>query len=108
MKVDNLLELIQSNPESEELKGEFSLLNNSIVWSFKLDETNNGDHNMFDEDDEYGYFDAPTIEEQLQESYLHDYDKINLILDKIDESYNWGFTEPDVLDNTISFEIYSN
>lgn len=112
METEKLLELMQNEGDLYDLKGEFSLLNdNEIVWSFKLDDINsheNESFNYIDDEESYGLYDTLTSEEQLQEVYLHDYNKISLIIDKVDDSLKWEFTEPDVSDDVISFQIFKN
>lgn len=112
METEKLLELMQNEGDLYDLKGEFSLLNdNEIVWSFKLDDINNHENESFnyiDDEESYGFFETLTLEEQLQETYLQDYNKICLIIDKIDNSINWDYSEPEVSDDIISFQIFKN
>jgi len=109
MNINELFEEIQDNFYPDDLKGEFTLQGNCIVWTYDL---NNEDVDVVtpnnDEDDDlslYG-FDATSSEESLLEAYDRDVILLEEFLDNINESENWSFSEPDIYEDTISFRIF--
>lgn len=109
MNINELFEEIQDYFYPDDLKGEFTLQGNCIVWTYDL---NSEDVDVAtpnnDEDDElslYG-FDAASSEESLQEAYDKDIILLEEFLDNINESENWSFSEPDIYEDTISFRIF--
>lgn len=109
MNINELLVELQQNCNSFDFMGRFVLVDEHIVWSYDLDDLNDGEVNeIYDEDDDYGFFEAPTIEEQLHEAYINDYNILNIVIDKLDNSFKFNLTEPDVKNNSISFNIILN
>ena len=109
MNINELFEKIQDKFLPEELNGEFQLHGNCIVWTYNLE--NNCDE-MFepyncDEDEELQFnFESLSSEEILQEAYDCDMLKIDGLLDELEESDDWSFSEPDINEDTISFKIF--
>ena len=107
MNINELFEKIQDEYLPEDLNGEFTLAGNLIVWSYDLDE-NSEDISVDDEDDEdYGFsFDAESPEELLLEAYREDLELLETLLDEIEESENWTVSEPETIDNLITFKLF--
>lgn len=108
MNISNLFEEIQNNLESEDLNGEFQLEGNCIVWTYNLkDDAEEIQISTDDDDDEIGYsFDSSSPEELLLEAYNEDYELLIELIDNIEETDNWSFSDPDTGENTISFKIF--
>lgn len=106
MNIKGLYVKLQSEFNNEQLKGEFILEEDHILWSYNLDEDNEEVKNYYDEyDEEYFNFDSVSSNELLLEEYDNDFDLIKLFLDKINEFENWSISEPDIKRNMISAEI---
>jgi hypothetical protein len=109
MNITELFAKIENHFESEEINGEYTLQGNCIVWECNLD--NKPEEITLpseDEDeDEIQYdFDSQSTEEYLQEKYNEDLGLLEIYLDSLDEYDNWNFSEPEVMDNIISFKIF--
>lgn len=107
MNISELFENIQDNFLPEELNGEFTLQGNCIVWTYCLDDDCEDIETINEEDDDPTFsFEAQSMEELLQEAYDEDVEAINGLLDTLEESDNWSFSEPDIIENVISFRIF--
>jgi len=113
MNINELFEYIQERFIPEDLSGEFQLHGNCIIWTFNLDNNveelpNYPRHDDEDNDEEVLQFDFESLssEEILQEAYDHNKEKIEEMLDLLDESDNWSFSESDINENVISFKIF--
>ena len=58
-----------------------------------------------DEDESFG-FEATSSEELLQEGYQEDFDKLQQLLDGIEKTDNWTFSDNEVVDEVIVFKIF--
>jgi hypothetical protein len=113
MNINELFDEIQDRFLPEDLNGEFTLHGNCIVWTYDLDKddvedeiivpTNNKDD---DEDAPLFDFESSSTEELLQEAYDEDIILIEQLLDELEESDNWLFSEPEINENIISFKIF--
>lgn len=108
MSIDVLFEELQDKYEMYYLNGEFTLLNDKIVWTYMIDDMCEEDeYQNFDVyNDEVNLFNVLTTEEILQEKYEYDSIKINQIIENFDGLNKWGITEPEISNNVIAFEIY--
>ncbi len=117
MNINELFKEIQDYFFPDDLKGEFILHGNCIVWTYDLNDenvimaNNDGDNVIMlnnNEDDELSSydFDVTSSEESLQEAYDKDIILLEEFLDSINESENWSFSEPDIYEDTISFRIF--
>ena len=110
MNINELFEKIQDKFLPEDLSGEFQLDGNCIIWTYNLEDdseeiptpTSNDD----DEDELQFNFESSSPEELLQEAYDHDIEKIDELLDELEESDNWTFSDSDINENIISFKIF--
>lgn len=109
MNISELFEKLQERFNEDEIKGEFTLNGNCIIWKFNLD-NNCKDIQMpinDDDDDEILFdFEAVSPEEILQEAYNEVLTLLELFFDEVEETDNWTFSDSDVMDNTISFKIF--
>ena len=106
MNINELFEELQNNFFPEELKGEFQLQGNCIVWTYNLDKDTEEIEMPDKNDDDDFDFESRSSEELLQEVYDNDFEKLQIFLDELDEPYNWNFSEPDTIKNIISFKIF--
>lgn len=107
MNINELFEKIQEKFGEEELKGEFTLQGNCIVWEYNLDNNSQEIPAPSDDDEELQFdFEATSPEELLLEVYNEDYLLIEGLLDEYEETENWTFSESEIIDNTISFKIF--
>jgi hypothetical protein len=110
MNIKQLFERIESKFIDDEINGNYSLDGNCIVWSYDLDncpeETSIPYINEDGEEEEIFDFESISTEELLQEAYDEDHELLEIFLDEIEETENWSMSEPDILDNTISFKIF--
>ena len=109
MNINELFEEIQDKFVPEELSGEFQLNGNCIIWTYNLE--NNAEEipvsTTGDDEDELQFdFDSLSTEELLQEACDHDREKIEELLDILEESDNWSFSDAESSDNIISFKIF--
>lgn len=104
MKINELFEKIQEI-SSEDLSGEFQLHGKNIIWTYKLEDDCEEYEPLDDEDSQFN-FECLSSEELQLEAYEHDIEKIEALLDEIEESDNWTLGEPDINDDSISFKIY--
>jgi len=105
MNINELFEKIQDEFSDDELKGEFLLQGNCIVWSYNLEE-NTEEIDYQDDDDDYFNFEATSSEELLQEAYQEDLEKLQELLDEIEETGNWNFSDFESIENIISFKVF--
>ena len=107
MNIKQLYDILQEETLTEELKGEFNLIGNCIIWSYDLNENSEEIENEIENyDEDYYGFNNPSPEELLQEAYNDDLNKIETYINDSDEYNEWTFSEPEVSDNTISFKIF--
>lgn len=109
MNINELFEKIQNKFDSSDLCGEFQLQGNCIVWTYNLDnaveeietpdDEDNDDEIIFD-------FDIESTEEKLQEAYSEDFESLESLLDELEETDCWSFSEPDIVETIISFKIF--
>jgi len=108
MNINELFEEIQDHFFPEDLNGEFTLHGNVIIWTFDI--IKNSEEIITpseDEDDEYYFeFESASSEELLQDAYIADSEKLKELLDEMEESNNWTFSEFEIIDNVISFRIF--
>jgi hypothetical protein len=110
MNINQLFENIQENFIDDESKGELTLQGNCIVWTYTYDEEecDNSFECNDDDDDEgmYIQFESITIDEKLEEIGSNYIESLGLYLDELNELENWTFSEPDIIDDTISFKLF--
>lgn len=111
MKINELFEKILVKFSPEDLNGEYTLQGNCIVWTFTLENyTNEEPPTYYNEDDEEELldfcFESVSCEELLNDAYNSDFEKIESLLDELDETENWTFADPEIIDDTISFKLF--
>jgi hypothetical protein len=108
MNVNELFEKIQDNFLPEELNGEFTLQGNCIIWTYDLDDNDSEEISTPNEDeDELGFgFETASSEELLHEAYDDDLERLEGLLDELEENDNWSFSEPEIAESVISFKIF--
>ncbi len=112
MNINELFKNIQDKFSSDDLSGEFTVEGNCIVWTYVLDNYDNTNYvKSFysdDEEDELLEFDfeSTSSEELLLEAYNNDFQKVEGLLDELDETQDWTIGEPETIDDTISFKIF--
>jgi len=104
MNINELFEKIQDEFSFDELKGEFLLQGNCIVWSYNLEEDT--EEIDYQDDDEEFSFETTSSEELLQEAYQEDLEKLNELLDEIEETSNWNISDFESTENIISFKVF--
>ena len=107
MNVNELFEKIQDNFLPEELNGEFTLHGNCIIWTYNLENDSEEIPAPSEDDDDMNFsFEAQSSEELLNEAYDEDLAHLEELLDELEESDNWSFSEPETNENVISFKIF--
>jgi hypothetical protein len=107
MNINELFEEIQNKFFPDELNGEFQLHGNCIVWTYKLEDDSEEITIPADNEDEMSFgFDSTTPEELLNEAYEKDLELVEALLDEIEETENWTFSEAESSDTIISFKIF--
>ena len=106
MYINELFEKIQNEFLLDELNGEFLLEKNYIIWLYYLDEDSE-EIECHDENDENVFnFETNSSEELLQEAYQEDLEKLENLLDEIEEIDMWNISDFEITENTISFKIF--
>lgn len=106
MNINELFEKIQDELNNNDLKGEFSLQGNCIIWSYDL-EKDSEEIEYSEDNDEFNFYDNSTSSEELLiEAYNEDIEKFELFLDEIDETDNWNTSDYEISENNISFKIF--
>jgi hypothetical protein len=107
MNINELFEKIQENFLPEQLKGEFQLQSNRIVWTYDIKKDSEEIDAPNDDDDEAEEnFGVLSPEELLQEVYDEDLQAVEEFLDELEEYDNWTLSEPETNETTISFRIF--
>lgn len=107
MNINELFEEIQDKFIPEELNGEFTLHGNCIIWEYNLEADSEEIEIPDVEDEEFEFdFESTSPEELLWEAYNKDKEMIESLLDELEQTDNWSFSEPDVVENTITFKIF--
>ena len=106
MNINELFEEIQNEFISEELNGEFLLEDDNIVWSYDLNDDTDGINDFNDDEDNLFDFEASSSEEELLEKHQEDLEKLQYLLDRLDETENWELSDAETNNNTITFKIY--
>jgi hypothetical protein len=107
MNINELFEKIQDKFIPEDLKGEFALHGNCIIWEYNLDNDCEEIPAPSEDDDELQFdFESESPEELLLETYNDDLELIEGLFDELEESDNWSFSEPEIIENVISFKIF--
>jgi hypothetical protein len=106
MNINELFENIQDKIYPDDLKGDFTLHGNCIVWTYDLDKDSEEIEVPIEEDDDSFGFDALSPEELLQEAYQDDLFLFEGLLDELEETGNWSFSEPEIGEKVISFRIF--
>lgn len=110
MNINELFKKIKNNFSSDDLKGEFNLQGNCIIWSYYLDnddESEKPDESENDDSNNYNKSEFEvSSEELLQEAYDNDNVMLEEYLDEIEENDNWSFSEPEINNDSISFKIF--
>jgi len=106
MSVNELFETIQEKFSPEELEGEFVLQGNCIIWSYNLDKDSEEIELPSTDEDEEFLFDSTSPEELLQDAFIADSEKLEGLLDELEETEYWTLSEPETNGNVISFKIF--
>ena len=106
MNINELFETIQDEFVPEELNGEFLLHGNVIIWSYNLTEDSEEIVYLNDDEEETFSFEASSSEELLQEAHQEDLEKLQFLIDGVEETDNWTFSDSEVVDDVIVFKIF--
>ena len=107
MNINELFENIQDEFHPEELKGEFLLQGNLIIWTYNLTlDTEEIQYNGDEDDENFFNFEASSSEELLQEAYQDDLEKLQDLLDELEETDKWSVSDFETSDEIISFKIF--
>ena len=107
MNINELFEEIQDDFHPEELKGEFLLQGDYIIWSYNLDENSEEiKYNGNEDDDNFFYFEASSSEELLKEVYQEDLEKLQDFFDEKEQTDLWTVSDFEATDTIISFKIF--
>jgi len=107
MNINELFELVQDNLDHEEMNGELIIQGNCIIWSCNINSIDDGDEDDFSYDEEDVFsFESSSNEEKLNEYYSEDLETIQRVFDELGEYDNWSFSDPEIIDDTISFKVF--
>jgi len=108
MNINELFGKIQEEFQPEDLNGELVLHGNCIVWTYKLDENCEELENFYGMyEDEISFdFESASSEELLLDAQNEDLEKIENLIDLVDNFDNWSISEPEINDKVISFKIF--
>lgn len=107
MNINELFEEIQDKFSFDELNGDVVLVGNCIIWEYDLDNDSKEIPAPDENDDEIVFdFESSSSEELLLEAYNEDIVAIEQLLDELEETDKWSFSEPEICENTISFKIF--
>lgn len=109
MEINQLFKKLQEDFITDESEGELILQGNCIIWTYVLDDDcEDIDLSEYEDDDEdiYNNFESITVDEILEEVSITYIETIKLFLDELNEIENWTFSEPDIIDDTITFKIF--
>ena len=107
MNINELFESIQDNFIPEYINGEYILHGNVIIWTYDFEDDSEELSIPAADDDDFEFaFESTTTEELLNQACRDDLEQLNAFLDELDELNNWTITEPECIDNTISFKIF--
>lgn len=105
MNINELFEKIQ-NELNDNLRGEFTLHGNCIIWSYDL-EKDSEEIEYSEDDDEFNFYDNSTSSEELLiDVYNEDIEKFEEFLDEIEETDNWNTSDYEISGNNILFKIF--
>jgi len=107
MNINELFEKIQDEFHPDEINGEFLLHGNVIVWSYNLSlSAEEIKYNPNEDDENFFNFDTQSSEELLQEAYQEDLEKLQELLDEIEQSDAWTISDFETTEDIISFKIF--
>lgn len=110
MSITNLYDALEDNLSFDDINGELMLTDETIIWVYSLDKHFNDDDSTSDfqddESDEQFNFSSESNEEILQNKHKEDFEKIELVLDELEEEVSWTFSDPEIVDDIISFKIF--
>jgi hypothetical protein len=107
MNIRELFKEMQETFSDGELNGNIILQKNAIVWSYSLNDSEEGDDDDFEfgDDDDSFDFNTPANEELLQDAYAEDLERIEELLDETDEDCLFTVTDAEITEKRISFRI---
>lgn len=105
MDINELFDAIQETLSVDDINGEFTLIDNEIIWTYSLTEEGDESPMVFNDEEDINNFDGSCGEEALQEGFREDYEKFELFLDSNNEIDNWVISESKINDDTITFKI---
>lgn len=107
MNISELFNKLHENVILEQLKGEFQLQSNCIIWTYDLNNDSEEIEAPSNENEESeDSFEALSSKELLQEAYDEDIKTVYEFLDELDEYDNWTISEPEFTETMISFKIF--
>jgi len=107
MNINELFEKIQDKFLPEDLSGEFNLHGNCIIWEYDLNKDSEEIPAPEEDDEELTFnFEAESPEELLQDAYIKDLELLESLIDELEETDKWSFSEPEIGETTISFKIF--
>lgn len=104
MKIDELYSEILNKFSEYELQCEFTLLGNCIVCEYRLND--DCEEIVIDDNEDSYSFDLESNEELLLNANNAIIEYVNELLDSYDEFNNWSFSEPEIIDDMITFKIF--
>jgi len=105
MNIDELFEKIEDKYLLENINGELTLHSNSIIWEYSLDDEEIETIEIESDELEFD-FQSENTEELLLNAYNKDFELLQKILDELEEFDNWAFSDPEIIENSISFKIF--
>lgn len=89
------------------LSGELELKGNCVIWSYELYETADGNEGFYNDDEEMSFaFGRTSNEEILLETHRDDSEEIKDFIGELENEVEWDFSEPEIIDNKVSFKIF--
>jgi hypothetical protein len=107
MSISELFNTFQEEFKEDELRGEFVLQGNVMIWSYNLSADDEDEFDCIaDNDEDISGFEIECDEELLLEAYHEDIEKVKLFLDELNETENWNFSEHETVDDVILFKLF--
>ena len=107
MNISELFKKIQDEFDVDEIKGEYILQGNVIIWSYNLSDDDDEFEYVVEDNEEFIFnYECECDEELLIEAYHEDVENLKLFLDGINELENWNISEYEVVDDVILFKLF--
>lgn len=107
MNISELFKKIQDEFDVDEIKGEYILQGNVIIWSYNLSDDDDEFEYVEEDNEEFIFnYECECDEELLIEAYHEDVENLKLFLDSMNELEKWNISDYEVVDDVILFKLF--